>query len=207
MASFLESPSVLRHGRLPTQLIVWVFTALGAFWPLGSSQAATSSIVGFTTWDLPSGNSAWVCGLVTANAYEGAAATVTADGDGKALVQFSAPGWTVGAFNQHYAEPLSGGGAGLALDILWNTEDTLKLDTTPAEAGLTNGMVFVVRKHTTLGGLLPDGGGFTPFSDTISLFGSNGLQTSYFYSSFPIPGSPCWEWTRRMWWCGLDRDL
>ncbi|MBK8091693.1 MAG: hypothetical protein IPK32_06835 [Verrucomicrobiaceae bacterium] len=89
-----------------------------------------------------------------------------------------------GAFNQHYAEPLSGGGAGLALDILWNTEDTLKLDTTPAEAGLTNGMVFVVRKHTTLGGLLPDGGGFTPFSDTISLFGSNGLQTTYFYSSF-----------------------
>jgi hypothetical protein len=147
------------------------------------ASAATSSIVGFYNVSIPSGNSAWVCGLVTANSYEGACATVTTNGSGKAEVQFSAPGWTTGEFNLHYAEPQSGTCAGLAIDILSNTSDTLTLDINPAEAGLTNGMVFIVRKHNTLAGLLPDGGGFVPFSDTISLLGTTGLQTTYFYNN------------------------
>lgn len=150
---------------------------------MGLAVAATSGIVGFYPVAVPAGNSAWVCGLVGADLYNAACVSVTADVDGKALVEFSAPGWTVGAFNLHYAEPQSGSGAGLAIDILSNTATRLKLDTTPAAAGLTSGMTFIVRKHATLAGLLPDGGGLTPFGDTISLFGSNGLQTTYFFSN------------------------
>lgn len=148
------------------------------------ASASTSAVVGFYNVAVPAGNSAWVSGLVGADLYQGAAATVTADVDGKALVQFTAPGWTTNAFNLHYAEPQSGICAGLAIDILSNTADTLKLNITPAAAGLTSGMVFIVRKHATLGGLIPDGGGLVPFNDTISLFGTTGLQTTYFYNSF-----------------------
>ncbi|MBX7207349.1 MAG: hypothetical protein K1X78_03465 [Verrucomicrobiaceae bacterium] len=156
----------------------------GIFLPLPNAilQAATSQIVGTYPVSVPAGNSAWVSGLVTADLYEGAAVTVTADFDGKALVSFSAPGWTAGAFNRHYAEPQSGTSSGLAIDILSNTTDTLKLNTTPAAAGLTNGMIFVVRKHTTLGGLMPTGGGLAVMIDSLILFGTNGLQTSYFYN-------------------------
>lgn len=177
----LLSPFAFTSAGVPLAFRV-VFAALCLGW-IGDASAATSSIVGFYPVDVPAGNSAWVCGLVGADLYNAEAVSVTADVDGKALVEFSAPGWTVGTFNLHYAEPQSGSGAGLALDILSNTATTLKLDTTPAAAGLTSGMTFIVRKHATLAGLLPDGGGLTPFGDTISLFGSNGLQTTYFYSN------------------------
>lgn len=147
------------------------------------SEAATSQVVGTYPVAMPAGNSAWVSGLVTADAYEGAAVTVTADVDGKALVTFSSPGWTGSEFNLHYAEPQSGTSSGLAIDILSNTTDTLKLDTTPAGAGLTSGMVFIVRKHATLAGLMPTGGGLVPFTDSVVLFGMTGLQTSYFFNN------------------------
>jgi hypothetical protein len=148
-----------------------------------SVDAATSQVIGTYPVTVPAGNSAWVSGLVTAELYNGAAVTVTADVDGKALVTFSAPGWTASGFTLHYAEPQSGTASGLAIDILSNTADTLKLDTTPAAAGLTSGMTFVIRKHNTLAGLMPTGGGLTPFTDSVILFGTTGLQTSYFFNN------------------------
>ena len=147
------------------------------------SSAASSQIVGSYPISIPAGNSAWVSGLITADLFTGAATAVTADVDGKALVTFSSPDWTVGQFNLHHAEPQSGTSSGLAIDILSNTTDTLKLNTTPAAAGLTAGMSFVVRKHTTLAGLMPTGGGLVPMTDSLVLIGSNGQQTSYFYSN------------------------
>ena len=155
-------------------MVLWV----GA----GAAFGETSNISGYYHVAVPSGNSAWTCGLVCEEIYQGAAVTVTADVDGKALVSFSAPGWTGGEFTLHYLEPLSGASQGLAMDVLSNTTDTIKLDVTPAEAGLTNGMVFGLRKHATLAGLLPDGGGFVPFNDTIGLIGSSGSQQIYFWS-------------------------
>lgn len=147
------------------------------------SFASSSGIVGFYQVQIPAGNSAWVSGLVGNTSYEGAAVTVTADVDGKAVLTFDSPGWTNGEFNRHYAEPQSGSGAGLALDILVNTANSLKLDSTPAAAGLVDGMTLIVRKHATLAGLLPDGGGFLPFNDSLSLFGPTGSQSTYFFNS------------------------
>ena len=151
-------------------------------------HAASSAIVGFYNVNVPKGNSAWVSALIGPDAFQGAAVTVTADVDGKALVAFSAPGWNVGDFPLHYAEPQTGVAAGLAIDILSNTSDTLKLNTTPAAAGLTSGMVFTVRKHATLKGLMPDGGGLAALEDTIALFGPTGAQTLYTFES----GSQTW---------------
>ena len=144
------------------------------------ARAASSNVIGFYSVAVPAGNSAWVSGLVGPDVYQGAAVSVTADVDGKALVSFASPGWNGGDFTLHYAEPQSGASAGLAIDILSNTTDTLKLNTTPA--GLVNGMVFIVRKHATLRGLLPDGGGFVPFQDTLALFGPTGAQSTYFFN-------------------------
>src|SRR4051812_18424137 len=86
-----------------------------------SLQAGSSTIVGFYNVTVPAGNSAWVCGLVTTDAYQGAATMVTADVDGKALVSFADTGWTGGDFPLPYAEPQSGTSAGLAVDVLSNT--------------------------------------------------------------------------------------
>lgn len=149
-----------------------------------SSMGGSSSVVGLYQITVPAGNSAWVAGLVTADGFEDDSVTISADpGDGKALVTFTSPGWTGSEFTNHYAEPLSGSSAGLAIDILSNTADTLKLNTTPAAAGLTSGMRFIVRKHATLAGLFPDGGGFQPFADSINLFDASGSQHSYFFNN------------------------
>lgn len=171
MPCFLHSLRLI----MPTWLMM-VFIAT----PCG---AATSGICGYYTLSLPAGNSAWVCGLVASSHYQGAVASVVADTDGRALVTFASPGWSAGVFSSHYAEPLSGAVSGLALDILSNTTDTLKLDTTPAAAGIVAGMVLVVRAHATLGTLLPDGGGLAAFSDSISLFDSSSVQKTYLWNS------------------------
>ena len=148
-----------------------------------ASKAATSGIVGFYNVNVPQGNSAWVSALVGPDTFQGAAVSVTADVDGKALVTFNAPGWNVGDFPLHYAEPQSGTAQGLAIDVLSNTTDTLKLSVTPTASGITAGTVVTVRKHATLKGLIPDGGGLAPFEDTIALFSATAKQTLYTFDS------------------------
>lgn len=166
----------LRHHLLLACLLLFMGSSARLF-------AGSSSIAGWYSVTVPQGNSSWTCGLVCADLYEGAAVTVTADpGDGKALVSFSSPGWAGGEFTKHHAEPLTGTSAGLAIDVLSNTTDTLKLDTTPAASGLTSGMTFVLRKHATLAGLMPDGGGFLAFNDSIGLFETNGAQKLYYWN-------------------------
>jgi len=147
----------------------------------GLVTAATSNVVGFYNVNVPAGNSAWVSGLVGPDLYQGTATAVTADVDGLALVTFSSPGWLGGDFPLHYAEPQSGTSYGLAIDIISNTTTTLKLNVTPAGGGLTAGMVFIIRPHATLQGLIPDGGGLVSLQDTITLFGVTGAQSNYFW--------------------------
>ena len=174
---------LFRDGMQAGQWLLLVGFALFSGASLSQGQAATTSIVGFYTLPVPAGNSLWVPGLVGPDVYQAAAASVASDTDGKALVQFTSPGWTGGEFTSHYAEPQSGSSAGLAIDIVSNTTDTIKLNTTAAASGLTPGMVFILRKHATLAGMLPDGGGFLPFNDTIGIFGSTGLQFTYLWNS------------------------
>ena len=148
-----------------------------------SARAETSGVVGFYDISVPAGNSAWVCGLVGVDLFTGNSTTVTADTDGKALVRFVAGGGPKGGFFRPCWEPRGGWIGGLPIHILSNTADTLKLDITPDSVGLTSGGAFIIRKHATLKGLLPDGNGFTPGVDTICLFGSDGLQTLYYFSN------------------------
>ena len=44
-------------------------------------------------------------------------------------------------------------------------------------------MIFIDRKHAPLAGLMPTGGGLVPFTDSVVLFGTTGLQTSYFFNN------------------------
>ena len=161
-----------------------VFLGLAAFFTVSSAKAdSTTGVVGFYPVSLPSGNSAWVCGLVTQEAFVGAPTTVTSDVNGKAVVTFSDVDWAVGTFPLHYAEPQSGICQGLAIDILSHTANSITLDTTPAAAGLSTSVVLTVRKHATIGGLLPTSGGLTPFSDSISIINSSGLQQTYYFNN------------------------
>ena len=144
---------------------------------------STTGVVGFYPVSLPQGNSAWVCGLVTQEEFVGAPISVTTNGSGKAVVSFSDVNWSPGTFPLHYAEPQSGICQGLAIDILSHTTNSLTLDTTPAAAGLTTAVVLAVRKHATIGGLLPTSGGLTPFSDSITLINTSGLQQTYYFNN------------------------
>jgi hypothetical protein len=99
------------------------------------------------------------------------------------VLTFNGVDWTPGTFPLHCAEPQSGFCAGLAFDVLSHTSNSLTLHTTPSAGGLTSGLTLKVRKHCTLGTLLPDGGGLVPLVDSISLFSSTGSQTPYFFNS------------------------
>jgi hypothetical protein len=167
---------------VPASLGALVLMAL-CLCPASEARAATSGVVGFYHLNVPSGNSAWVCGLVTADLYQGAVTSITADVDGKALVSFASPGWTPGSFARHYAEPLTGTVSGLAIDVLSNTANTLKLDMTPAALGIGVGAEVVLRKHVTLGLLFADGGGLEPFGDTVGIISTAGIQSGYLWSN------------------------
>ena len=172
--------SLSHRGTRLTALRSWAFglMALSTI-----AEAATSDIVGFYPINLPQGNSAWVCGLVAQDEFVGTASDVTTDGQGRAVVHFAGEDWPPGTFALHCAEPQSGVCAGLGFDVLAQSQNSLTLNTTPSAGGLTAGMTFSVRKHCTLGGLLPDGGGLIPLVDSITLFSSTGSQTPYFFNS------------------------
>ena len=147
------------------------------------SAAATSDIVGFYPITLPQGNSSWVCGLVAKDDFVGTISAVSTDGSGRAVLTFQGVDWAPGTFPTHCAEPQSGVCAGLAFDVVSHSPTTLTLSTTPAAGGLTTGVSLNVRRHCTLGTLLPDGGGLAPLVDSISLFSSTGSQTPYFFNA------------------------
>lgn len=138
---------------------------------VASAQTSSSTpVIGYYKFDVPVGNSAWVCGFVTKKDFQGAASSMTA---GVTSV-INQTGATFGSFPLHYVEILSGPKAGLILDIVSNTANTITVDGNITSLGLTGTETYCVRKHATLGTVFANGAGLTAGSDNVTIFNSTG---------------------------------
>lgn len=143
---------------------------------LSTSGAQTSSstpVIGYYKFDVPVGQSAWVCGFVTKNEFQGQMTDVTAgavDPDGSPTATISATAsWTASPAQfgpLYYVEILSGPSAGRILDVKTNTSNTITV------RGIvpTGNPTFCIRKHTTLDKMLPNGGGLPAYGATLTIY-------------------------------------
>ena len=161
-----------------------LFIGLATAMLLGVANAQTPSsspAIGFYKFDVPAGQSAWVCGFVTKKDFQGQA-TSTAAGDPlpdstpTTVITQSGATWAVDGFNLHYVEILTAGAsAGAIMDVVSNTANTVRVKGT-----LTGAPTYCVRKHATLGTVFTDSAVLEAYSDSISLYNSNNTLSSYF---------------------------
>ena len=137
---------------------------------------SSTPVIGFYKFDVPVGTSIWTCGLVTKKAFQGQATSIT-PGVNSTIFRNGA---TWGAFDLHYLEILSGPQAGLVLDIISNTADTVLVKGNTTPFGLTGTESFCIRAHATLGKVFKDGAGLTAGSDTVTIIRESGGVTYSF---------------------------
>ena len=156
-------------------------TAVSSF-----AQTAVTGALGYYTFDVPTGNSLWVCGLVTKADFSGAMLGITLDAPNSTIAQTGAA-WVSGGFANHYVEIKEGPMEGLILDIVGNDENSLTVEgdllaAPPSGYGLNGDEKYSIHKHATLGTLFPGGGGLAAFTDSVRLFFSDGSDKTYLYS-------------------------
>ncbi len=165
----------------------FVLIACGAFAPFANGQSATP-VIGYYKITAPAGNTAWTAGFVTRNLFQGQATSLASGSPHSVLTQANAS-WTPGDFSSHYVEflddpdtPATEPWAGLILDIVANTANTLTIQgATTAFSGLGATPKYVVRKHTTLGTLFPNGAGLSAYNDVVTLYGADGTLIQSLY--------------------------
>jgi hypothetical protein len=159
----------------------------------GVANAQTSSstpVIGYYKQTIPPGNSPVVCGFTTKKEFQGAL-TSHVPGNPNSVITQTGAGWTVNQFqtsanpatnSSHFIEILSGPAAavGMIYDIVSNTATTVTVEgsTTP----LTGAITYCIRKHVTLGALLPGGGGLNAGSDTVSIVNSDASIETFTYN-------------------------
>lgn len=155
-----------------------------------TTLTSSTPVIGFYKQTVQSGNTPLVCGLVTKKLFQGAM-TSHAPGTTNSVINQTGVAWSAGQFqtsadpvtdSSHYLEILIGVHTGLALDIVSNTSNSLTVEgntsALPANpvAGLTGTESYCIRKHATLGQILPRGGGLD-ISDTVTIYNSNNTST------------------------------
>ena len=155
-----------------------------------TTLTSSTPVIGFYKQTISQGNNPLVCGLVTKKLFQGAMTSHT-PGTSNSVISQSGGAWTANQFqttanpstdSSHYIEILSGVHTGLALDIVSNTSNTLTVEgntsALPANpvSGLAGSESYCIRKHATLGEILPRGGGLN-ISDTVTLYNSNNTAT------------------------------
>jgi hypothetical protein len=143
-----------------------------------AQTSSTTPVIGYYKFDVPVGNTAWVCGFVTKKDFQGAATSMTA-GANSVINQTGA---AFPAFALHYVEILSGTKAGLILDIVSNTATTITVEGNTTTLGLTGTETYCVRRHATLGTVFQGGAGLTAGGDNVTLFDSLGGSSTHSYN-------------------------
>ena len=161
-----------------------LFIGLATAMLLGVADAQTpssTSAIGFYKFDVPAGQSAWVCGFVTKKDFQGQA-TSTAPGaplpDSTPTTEITQSGatWAVDGFNLHYVEILTAGAQqGAILDVVSNTANTVTV-----KGSVTGAPIYCVRKHATLGAIFTDSSILEAYSDSVSVYNSDNTLSSYY---------------------------
>ena len=142
------------------------------------AQSSTPTI-GYYRFDVPAGQSAWVCGFVTKTDFQAQASSIAPganlpDGTPTSVITQTGANW--GSFPLHYVEILSAGATqGLILDVVSNTASTVRVRGT-----ITGTPTYCIRKHATLATVFQDIGGLVPFQDSVTLYNSNNTLSSFY---------------------------
>ncbi len=164
-----------------------VVLAIGVVAGPAFGQAVASQVIGFYKFQAPAGVSLWTCALTTKKEFQGQSTSMSA-GTHSTITQ-SGASWTPGGFGLHFVEIVEGPWAGLVLDIVQNTANSVQVDGNLGPAGFNLGQNFkyAIRKHTTLGSIFRNGAGLNAFDDSITLLYDNGTRQKFFYDDTP-PG-------------------
>jgi len=160
---------------------------------LSSVNAQTSSstpVIGYYKQTIPPGNYPAVCGFTTKKEFQGAM-TSAANGSPNSVITQTGAGWTVNQFqtsatpatqSSHFVEILTGPAAavGMIYDIVSNTATTVTVE--GSTTILTGTVTYCIRKHVTVGSLLPGGGGLTVGSDLISIVNPDASIEQFLYN-------------------------
>jgi hypothetical protein len=160
---------------------------------LSSVNAQTSSstpVIGYYKQTIPAGNVPLVCGFTTKKEFQGAM-TSAANGSPNSVITQTGAGWTINQFqtsaspatqSSHFLEVLTGpaNAVGMVYDIVSNTATTVTVH--GSTSILTGAVTYCIRKHVTLGTLLPGGGGLTIGSDLISIVNSDASIEQFDYN-------------------------
>jgi uncharacterized protein (TIGR02597 family) len=118
-------------------------------------------------------------------------ATFSLDGSSRTVITFASdlfsPNQFTGTGNQHYFRLSNGGNAGEFSTIVANTANSVTL-ADDLNVVLQTSSTFEVNPYWTLGTALPAGGGLTggtsaAAADTVTIYNSNFVGTTYFYNS------------------------
>ncbi len=161
----------------------------------GVANAQTSSstpVIGYYKQTIPKGNTPVVCGFTTKKDFQAALTSHTGGATTSVITQTGA-GWTANQFqtaanpavdSSHFIEILSGPAAavGLIFDIVSNTATTLTVEGNTTVLG-SGAVTYCIRKHATLGTVLPGGGGLLTGQDLVTLYNPNGSSNNYVFNS------------------------
>jgi hypothetical protein len=170
---------------IPYSLLA-AFAACG----LASAQTATTTPVGYYSFDGKAGGNLFVPGLVNSPVFAGAITAAT-DNDPAADTLTVATGvLTAGAFDAgavyptHYVEiTQAGSNQGVVIDIESNTSSVITLVADISALALTGTETIVVRPHVTLAEVFADAEDeLAAFGDSATFFEATGEATSYFYT-------------------------
>jgi len=144
------------------------------------TSTATTDVMGYSIVPLQSGGSAVVPPFVNPSSYS---ASSTFDG----VSNLSASGLTAGAFNAasgypaFFVEICSGSYAGYNFPVVSNTSSSIVVAGLPSDLGAT--VSIKVRPYTTLSTVANGSAGLSDYADTLTLYRSNNMISSYIYTS------------------------
>ncbi|MEK7953507.1 hypothetical protein [Luteolibacter soli] len=158
-------------------------TALfGALLALGVANAATTTPVGYYSFDGKAGGNLFVPGFVNAPAFAGALTAASGTTLTVAANSLTANAYNQGAvYKKFYAEITSGPNAGVVLDIVSNTTNVITLASSVASLGLSGTETITVRPHVTLKSSLASAeASLGAFSDSATFYANGTFQTYYY---------------------------
>jgi len=147
-----------------------------------------SDVVGYETKSFVSGTTGHGYGLVGATKFQGVATSVTSD-----TITIGTTSFTASAFApseglpSHFIQITSGPNEGLVVDILGNTTTSITVGAGDL-SGVTGTPNFVVRPHTKVSNLFQSNTGLTDYSDTVTLYNSDGTTTTLLRDSAQTTG-------------------
>lgn len=148
---------------------------------VANAQTSSSTpIIGYYKFDVPAGQSAWVCGFVTKKDFQSQATSVAPganmpDGTPTTVITQNGAGWANNAFPLHYVEIISAGSTqGLVMDVVSNTATTVRV-----RGAVTGTPTYCIRKHATLKGIFQDVGALVAFTDSVTVYNSNNTLSTY----------------------------